>query len=97
MFEYEPLKKVKRSVIVDTDIGPDVDDVGALVVLRKVAQKYDVPVLRIVNCTSNIYGNDAIAAEQGTRYRMEQVCSVETINAVFDEFLKKAALDWREI
>ena len=36
MFKYEPLKDVKRSVIVDTDIGPDVDDVGALVVLFKV-------------------------------------------------------------
>ncbi len=60
MFEYEPLKKVKRSVIVDTDIGPDVDDVGALVVLHKLAQKYGVEVLGIVNCTSNVYGNGAI-------------------------------------
>lgn len=60
MFSYEPLKESKRSVIVDTDIGPDVDDVGALVVLFKLAQKYDVPVLGIVNCTSNPYGNGAI-------------------------------------
>ena len=60
MFCYEPLKDVKRSVIVDTDIGPDVDDVGALVVLFKLAQKYDVPVLGVVNCTSNVYGNGAI-------------------------------------
>lgn len=60
MFSYEPLKTVKRSVIVDTDIGPDVDDVGALVVLFKLAQKYGVSVLGVVNCTSNEYGNGAI-------------------------------------
>ena len=62
MFKYEPLKDVKRSVIVDTDIGPDVDDVGALVVLFKLAEKYDIPVLGVVNCTSNVYGNGAIDA-----------------------------------
>lgn len=59
-FEFEPLKKVKRRIIVDTDIGPDCDDVGALVVLHRLAQKYDIQVLGIINCTSNPYGTGAI-------------------------------------
>ena len=59
-FEFEPLKKVKRSIIVDKDIGPDCDDVGALVVLHRLAQKYDIQVLGIINCTSNPYGTGAI-------------------------------------
>ena len=58
--KFEPLKKIKRSIIVDTDIGPDCDDVGALVVLHKLAKKYDIPVLGIINCTSNPYGTGAI-------------------------------------
>lgn len=60
IFKFEPLKKVKRGIIVDTDIGPDCDDVGALVVLHKLAERYDIPVLGIINCTSNPYGTGAI-------------------------------------
>lgn len=59
-FKYEPLKNVARSIIVDTDIGPDCDDVGALVVLFSNAKKYNTPILGIVNCTSNPYGNGTI-------------------------------------
>lgn len=59
-FCFEPLKKVKRGIIVDTDIGPDCDDVGALTVLHALAKKYDVPILGIINCTSNPYGCGAI-------------------------------------
>lgn len=59
-FHFEPLKQVPRGVIVDTDIGPDCDDVGALAVLHVLAEKYQIPILGIVNCTSNIYGCGAI-------------------------------------
>lgn len=36
--KYEPLKRVKRAVLLDTDIGPDCDDVGALVLLHHLAK-----------------------------------------------------------
>ena len=58
--KYEPLKIKKRSVIVDTDIGPDCDDVGALAVLFALSSKYDIDVKAIVNCTSNPFGCGAI-------------------------------------
>lgn len=59
-FKFEPLKEVKRSIIVDTDIGPDCDDVGALVVLYTYAKKYNIPIAGVINCTSNPYGAGAI-------------------------------------
>ena len=43
------------------------------------------------------YATEFVAAEQGAHYSMVQVCSRETINAAFNEFLEKAALDWGEI
>ncbi len=58
--KYEPLKRVKRAVLLDTDIGPDCDDVGALVLLHHLAKKYGIPVSAICNCTSNLYGCGAI-------------------------------------
>ena len=57
---FESLKMKKRSVILDTDIGPDCDDVGALAVLCSYAQELDVPVLGVCNCTSNIYGTATV-------------------------------------
>lgn len=59
---YEPLKCGKRSVIFDTDIGPDCDDAGALALLAYYVRKYDVDFLGAVNCTSNPYANGAIKA-----------------------------------
>ena len=59
---FEPLCKKPRSVILDTDIGPDCDDVGALVCLIDYAKKYGFPILGICNCTSNKSGNGAIDA-----------------------------------
>jgi len=58
--KFEPLKRVKRSVLLDTDIGPDCDDVGALVVLHDLARKYQITISAICNCTSNPYGCGAI-------------------------------------
>jgi len=59
---YEPLKGSKRSVVFDTDMGPDCDDAGALALLAQMAKKYDVKILGAANCTSNPYGNGAIRA-----------------------------------
>lgn len=59
---FESLKMKKRSVILDTDIGPDCDDVGALAVLFSYAVENNVPVLGVCNCTSNQYGTATVDA-----------------------------------
>lgn len=59
---FESLKMKKRSLILDTDIGPDCDDVGALAVMFSYAKELDVPVLGVNNCTSNPYGTATIDA-----------------------------------
>ena len=59
---FEPLCKKPRAVILDTDIGPDCDDVGALVCLIDYAKKYGFPILGICNCTSNKAGTGTIDA-----------------------------------
>ena len=59
---YEALKYKKRSIILDTDIGPDCDDVGAIAVLISYAKEYGNKILGICNCTSNIYGTATIDA-----------------------------------
>ncbi|MBQ3007420.1 MAG: nucleoside hydrolase [Clostridia bacterium] len=58
---FEPLKSSRRSVIFDTDIGPDCDDAGAFAVMASMAKKYDVKILGAANCTSNSHGTDALA------------------------------------
>ncbi|MGI6529531.1 MAG: hypothetical protein ACOX3J_07585 [Clostridia bacterium] len=60
--KFQPLKDYRRSVILDTDIGPDVDDVGAIATLYTLAERYNIPVAGIINCTSNDYGSGAIDA-----------------------------------
>jgi hypothetical protein len=52
----------KRSIILDTDIGPDCDDVGALAVMFSYSKETGVPVLGVCNCTSNPYGTATIDA-----------------------------------
>lgn len=59
---FQPLKSHKRRIILDTDIGPDVDDVGAIAVLFTLAKRYNIEVAGIINCTSNTYGSGAIDA-----------------------------------
>lgn len=59
---YQPLSITKKSVILDTDMGPDCDDVGALVTLIYYAKKYDFDILGVCNCTSNRPGMGAIDA-----------------------------------
>ncbi|MBO4889300.1 MAG: nucleoside hydrolase [Firmicutes bacterium] len=61
-FEYTPLSRVQRTVILDTDIGPDCDDAGAIACLLFWQERYGFPIAGIVNCTSNPYANGAIRA-----------------------------------
>ncbi len=61
-FTFEPLSKVKRKMILDTDIGPDCDDVGALAVLFYLKKQYGFELPAIINCTSNKYGNGTLDA-----------------------------------
>lgn len=59
---FEPLCKTPRTVLLDTDIGPDCDDVGALAVLIYYAKQYGFPIGGVCNCTSNKAGNGVIDA-----------------------------------
>ena len=59
---FESLKTTPRPVILDTDIGPDCDDVGALVCLIHYAKKYGFPILGVCNCTSNKAGTGTVDA-----------------------------------
>lgn len=59
---FESLKLKKRNVILDTDIGPDCDDVGALAVMFSYAKELGVSILGVNNCTSNPYGSATIDA-----------------------------------
>ena len=62
MKNYEPLCLKKRKVILDTDIGPDCDDVGAIALLNHWADEYGFEIAAIINCTSNRYGTACIDA-----------------------------------
>ncbi len=59
---YTPICEKKRNVILDTDMGPDCDDAGALALLLQYCKKYDVKLLGVCNCTSNRYANGTIKA-----------------------------------
>lgn len=64
--EYTPLKNGGLTLLIDTDIGPDCDDAGALAVAAALAKRYRVPVGAVVSCTSSPYG--APCAEAICRY-----------------------------
>lgn len=51
-----------KKLIIDTDIGPDCDDAGALAVAFLLAKEYGVDIAGVCNCTSNPYGSGAIDA-----------------------------------
>lgn len=63
---YVPLKNGGKTLLIDTDIGPDCDDAGALALAAVLAEKYHVPVCSVVSCTSSRYG--APCAEAICRY-----------------------------
>ncbi len=60
--KYIPLSQKPRAVILDTDIGPDCDDVGALALLVSYAKEYGFPILGVCNCTSNAAGTGTVDA-----------------------------------
>lgn len=62
MYPYKPLSITKKSVILDTDMGPDCDDAGALATLISYAKEYDFDIIGICNCTSNRPGMGTIDA-----------------------------------
>ncbi|MBR2445654.1 MAG: nucleoside hydrolase [Clostridia bacterium] len=59
---FQPLALTKKAVILDTDMGPDCDDVGALVTLIDYAKQYGFDILGVCNCTSNRSGMGTIDA-----------------------------------
>lgn len=59
---YQPLCVKNRTVILDTDIGPDCDDAGALAVFIEESKRLGFKIGGVVNCTSNRFGNGAIRA-----------------------------------
>jgi inosine-uridine nucleoside N-ribohydrolase len=61
-FIFESLKTVRRSIILDTDIGPDCDDAGAMAIMYNLAKRYNTKVLGINCCSSNQYGPGCIDA-----------------------------------
>lgn len=60
--KFQPVAEKKRSIILDTDIGPDCDDAGALAVLWRLQARYGFDVPAVINCTSNPYGCGTIRA-----------------------------------
>ena len=61
MEKFIPLKEDENlSVILDTDIGGDCDDAGAINLLAYYCKKYKNRLLGVVNDTSNPYGSGAI-------------------------------------
>ena len=55
-FQYVPLKKSGKTLLLDTDIGPDCDDAGAIAVMAYLAKRYNVSVGAVVSCTSSPFG-----------------------------------------
>ncbi len=55
--KFIPLSECPRAVILDTDIGPDCDDAGAVATLIYYAKQYGFPIIGAANCTSNAAGN----------------------------------------
>jgi len=55
-------KQKKLSVILDTDIGPDCDDAGALAILNVLEDMGEAKILGVTHCTSSIYGAGCIDA-----------------------------------
>ncbi|MBR4941764.1 MAG: nucleoside hydrolase [Clostridia bacterium] len=60
--KYEPLYVSGGSVILDTDIGPDCDDAGAIAILGLLSRNMGFKVDALINCTSNHFGNGAADA-----------------------------------
>ncbi|NRF95128.1 hypothetical protein HQN89_30025 [Paenibacillus frigoriresistens] len=51
-----------RRVILDTDMGPDCDDAGALAILHALVDRGEAELLAVTHCTSNPWGAGCIDA-----------------------------------
>lgn len=70
-----------KKMIIDTDIGPDCDDAGALAVAFQLAESAGVEIAGLCNCTSNPYGSgaiDAIASYYGCRIPIGEYRGIST-------------------
>lgn len=59
-FKYVPVTESRRDIILDTDIGPDCDDAGALAVMIALLKEAELKPAGVVNCTSNPFSNGVI-------------------------------------
>lgn len=57
---FEPLSYKNRTLILDTDIGPDCDDAGAIAILFHMQKEYGFLIGGMVNSTSDLYGTKAL-------------------------------------
>lgn len=57
-----PMTTEKKKIILDTDIGPDCDDCGALAVICDAHKKGKVELLGVTHCTSDLHSINVIAA-----------------------------------
>ena len=55
-------KQAQKNVILDTDMGPDCDDAGALAILHVMADKGEVNILAIASCISDVNSAASIDA-----------------------------------
>jgi inosine-uridine nucleoside N-ribohydrolase len=62
MEKHDVVTEKSVNLILDTDIGPDCDDAGALTLLHLLGRKRKVNFLAMTNCTSNPYGAGTIDA-----------------------------------
>ncbi|MBQ1955665.1 MAG: nucleoside hydrolase [Clostridia bacterium] len=62
---YVPLEKLCRNLIIDTDIGPDCDDAGAIALACRFSVDLGFKISAVINCTSNPFGNGAADAIMG--------------------------------
>lgn len=51
----QTLSRLPKTLILDTDIGPDYDDVGAMAVMHALADKGEVKPLAVIACNKNEY------------------------------------------
>ena len=87
-FIFESLRTVRRSLIVDTDIGPDCDDVGALAVLYYLAKKHNTKVLGVVSCSSSEYAPGCIDAVNNFCGFPDVPIGTYTKPGLFEEYTK---------
>ena len=51
-----------EKIILDTDIGPDCDDTGAMALLHELANNKEAEILAVTHCTSNPFGSGCVDA-----------------------------------